>query len=81
MRDSVVMRDVEIGEGAVIEYSIIDSGVKIGKGAKIGESKENADGIAVIGVGLEIPENMSVKSGLMVNEAKLCELINDKEEN
>ncbi len=81
VRDSVVMRDVEIGEGAVIEYSIIDSGVKIGKGAKIGESKENADGIAVIGVGLEIPENMSVKSGLMVNEAKLCELINDKEEN
>ena len=81
VRDSVIMRDVEIGEGAVVEYSIIDSGVKIGSGAKIGESKDTADGIAVIGVGLEIPENMSIKSGLMVNKAKLAELKNDKEEN
>ena len=75
------MRDVEIGDGATVEYSIIDSSVKIGKNAKVGENKESADGIAVVGVGLEIPENTSVKSGLMVNKALLKEITGEKEEN
>jgi glucose-1-phosphate adenylyltransferase len=81
VRDSVIMRDVDIAEGAVVEYSIIDSSVSIGKNAKVGAPKEEADGIAVIGGGLDIPENMAIESGLMVNQAKLEELLSAKEDN
>ena len=81
VRDSVIMRDVDIAEGAVVEYSIVDSNVSIGKNAKIGAPKEEADGIAVIGGGLDIPENMTIESGLMVNQTKLEELLSAKEDN
>jgi ADP-glucose pyrophosphorylase len=75
------MRDVTIEEGAVVEYSIIDSNVSIGKDAKVGAPKDNADGIAVVGGDLEIPEGMKVAGGLMVNQSKLEELLAAKEEN
>jgi glucose-1-phosphate adenylyltransferase len=81
VRDSVIMRDVTIEEGAVVEYSIIDSNVSIGKDAKVGAPKDNADGIAVVGGDLEIPEGMKVAGGLMVNQSKLEELLAAKEEN
>ena len=81
VRDSVIMRDVDIAEGAVVEYSIVDSNVSIGKNAKVGAPKEEADGIAVIGGGLDIPENMTIESGLMVNQTKLEELLSAKEDN
>ncbi|MBQ2252108.1 MAG: glucose-1-phosphate adenylyltransferase, partial [Clostridia bacterium] len=81
VRDSVIMRDVTIEEGAVVEYSIIDSNVSIGKNAKVGAPKDNADGIAVVGGDLEIPEGMKVAGGLMVNQSKLEELLAAKEEN
>ncbi|MBQ8743156.1 MAG: glucose-1-phosphate adenylyltransferase [Clostridia bacterium] len=80
VRDSVIMRDVEIGEGARIEYSIIDSDVKVGKNAVIGAPKSEADGITVIGGGLDIPDNAEIQSGLMVNESKLAELLSAEKE-
>lgn len=80
VRDSVIMRNVEIGENATVEYSIIDSETRIGEGSKIGAPKDISDSITVIGGGLDIPSGFEIKSGQMVNEAKLAELISAKKE-
>ena len=49
VRDSVLMHHVHVGEGAVIDYSILDSDVKVGKDARIGKARQEAEGITVIG--------------------------------
>ena len=54
--DAVIMEEVVIGEGACVNYSIVDHSVKIGKNASIGKAREEATGIAVIGAGITIPE-------------------------
>ena len=62
------MHHVTIGEGACVEYSILDSDVCVGKGAKVGRPKETAEGITVIGAdnviedGADIPDNQMIYS-------------------
>ena len=65
--DSVIMDDCVIGEGASVCYSILDSDVVIGKNAKVGGKRSTAKGIAVIGTGIEVPENFTVADGKMVS--------------
>jgi ADP-glucose pyrophosphorylase len=62
------MSDVEIGEDAVVSYCIIDSNVKIGKGAKIGKCKDEASGITVIGEKCNVPENAIIGDNEMISE-------------
>lgn len=75
IRDSVVMSGVRVEEGAKIEYSIVDSETTIEKGASVGSPKDSGEGIAVLGSNLTLPEGKSIAGGLMVNAAKLEELL------
>lgn len=75
IRDSVVMSNVRVEEGATVEYSIIDSETTIEKNASVGSPKDSGDGIAVLGTKLTLPEGKSIAGGLMVNAAKLAELL------
>ncbi len=66
--DSVIMADVEICEGAVVNYCIIDSDTRIGARAKIGKSRESAQGVTVIGEKCNVPDNMIIGDNEMISE-------------
>ena len=67
--DSVIMDDCVIEEGASVCYSILDSEVTVGKYAKVGEKRSAANGIAVIGTGISVPERFTVADGKMISTA------------
>jgi glucose-1-phosphate adenylyltransferase len=69
--DSIVLPGAVIEDGASVEYSIIDSGAVISAGVKIGENKETAKGITVIGTNLVITKEHEIEVGAMVNAASL----------
>ncbi len=75
VRDSVVMSGVRVEEGAVVEYSIVDGETVIEKNATVGSPKDSGEGIAVLGSKLTLPEGKKIAGGLMVNAAKLEELL------
>jgi len=70
VRDSILMKDSFIGEGALLDRVITDKGVVIGAGAHIGADAENTPnhqsptrlntGITVIGKRTQIPANLSI---------------------
>ena len=62
------MGDTVIGAGATVAYSIVATGVTIGKNAVIGEDKATAKGIAVIGEDITIDDGAKVEAGAMVPE-------------
>ena len=62
------MGDTVIGEDAVVNYSIIDTGVVIGNGATVGEVKADGVEIAVIGEDVEIEAGAKVPAGAMISE-------------
>ncbi|MDY6324422.1 MAG: glucose-1-phosphate adenylyltransferase [Catonella sp.] len=66
--DSVIMPGVTIKAGAKVEYSIVDADAVIGKKAVIGESRESAKGIAVIGSDIKISDGTKVAAADMVEE-------------
>lgn len=68
VRDSVLMDNCVIGEGATVDYCIFDSGVKVGKNAKVGRPKETAGCITVVAMGLEIPDGSDIADGEMVTK-------------
>ena len=68
VKNSIVMGDVVIEEDAVLEYAIIDENVTICKGAKVGEPKEMAKGIAVVGRNTTVHEGATVEGGCMVDK-------------
>ena len=70
VKDAVIMPGCRIGAGTEINYSIIDSSATIGKNAKIGESKDSAKGIAVIGSHLTVSDKAVVEAGEMLEENK-----------
>ncbi|MGM9681456.1 MAG: glucose-1-phosphate adenylyltransferase [Eubacteriales bacterium] len=75
VRNSVIFEDVVIRSGAVVDYSIVDGQTVIGENAVIGSPKEDGKGIAVIGTGLNIPDQTKIDGGLMVNADRLAELL------
>ena len=68
VKDSVIMGNTVIGEGATVNYTILDEGVDIGAGAKIGESRETAKDITVIGTGVKVPSGTVIPAGEMISE-------------
>lgn len=66
--DSVIMSDVVIEPGAQVNYSIVDSGVTVGKNATVGEVRNVAREITVIGAGINIAEGQNVKEGEMLSD-------------
>ncbi|MBQ8719152.1 MAG: glucose-1-phosphate adenylyltransferase, partial [Clostridia bacterium] len=68
VKDSVIMGNTVIGEGATVNYTILDEGVDVGAGAKIGEAKETAKDITVIGTGVKVPSGTVIPAGEMISE-------------
>jgi len=69
VEDSVLMNGVSVADGAAVRYSILDENVSIGQNATVGEAKETADGIAVVGAGIEIAAEQKIPAGSMISEA------------
>ncbi len=67
VKDSVIMSGTVIKAGATVNYSIIDSNSIISENAKVGEDKETAKGIAVVGSGLCVEPNVVINSEAMIN--------------
>ena len=68
VKDSVIMANTYIGKDTTVEYSILDENITIEGCAKIGESKDTAKGIAVIGNGITIPKGETVEAGAMIQK-------------
>jgi glucose-1-phosphate adenylyltransferase len=71
VRDSIIMAESRIGEGSVVDMSIIDEEVNIGKTCRIGDYADSKRKIAVIGKKAVIANGETVGSGVQigVNEA------------
>ncbi len=69
VEDSVLMNGAYVGDGASVQYSILDENVTVGKNASVGERRETASGIAVVGAGLEVPDGEIIPAGAMISEA------------
>ncbi len=68
VEDSVIFNNVHIGKGATVRYSILDANVTIGDKATVGESRESAEGIAVIGADVSVPAGKKIEAGAMISE-------------
>ena len=68
VEDSVLMSNVTVKAGAVVRYSILDSGVTVGRNAVVGEAKESAEGIAVIGADCVVADGATVPAGAMISD-------------
>ena len=66
--DAVLMGDCVIGEGAVVDYAIIDREVEIGKNARVGKPRAEAKGISVIGEGTHVADGAVVADGAILPE-------------
>ena len=66
VKDSVIMHHCTVKEGAQVVYSILDSDVTVGRGAKIGRDKESAQGITVVGTGIEIADGEDIADNQMI---------------
>ena len=62
VRDSVIMDNVRIEEGASVNYSIIDERVVVGARAEVGSVRDGTSEITVVGSGVVIPEGQILKS-------------------
>ena len=68
VEDSVIFNNVRIGKGATVRYSILDANVTIGDKVTVGESRESAEGIAVIGADVSVPAGKKIEAGAMISE-------------
>ena len=68
VEDSVIMADVIIEDGAMVRYAILDENVTIGKNATVGEPRETASDIAVIGADVTVAGGSVVPAGAMISE-------------
>jgi len=73
------MGNVFVGEGATINYSIIDSEAQIGPGAVIGRTRSTPENISVIGSGVIIPAGRDVPAGTIVSQANKTDPLRGKE--
>ena len=68
VEDSVIIDNVVIEAGAVVKYAILDSGVRVGKNAKVGADRATAAGIAVVGADVAVPDGKVIEAGAMISE-------------
>lgn len=68
IKNSIIMAETVIEDGAEIDYAILDEKVHICKNAKVGESESANKGIAVIGRGVTVEEGAKVEGGFIVDK-------------
>ncbi len=66
--DSVIMSGTVVKKGAKVCYSIVDEGVVIGENAIVGEDKQTAKGITVLGRNIRIGDDVKVESGKILDK-------------
>ena len=66
--DSVIMADVTVEDGACVSYAILDENVTVGKNATVGEPRETASDIAVIGADVSVAAGSVIPAGAMISE-------------
>ncbi len=64
--DSVIMRDTVIGKNSVVSYSVIDEGVQIGAGCKIGGATDAQKDPTLIGRDKHIPDKSVIGAGEVI---------------
>ena len=69
VQDSVIMRNPVSHKGAVVKYAIIDESVTVDDGAKVGEDKEAAKGIAVLGRGIKVGKGAKIAAGSIIDKS------------
>jgi glucose-1-phosphate adenylyltransferase len=77
VRDSVLLNDTVVASGAVVDRCIIDKGVRIQAGARVGEGEDNTPnvdnpefintGITLVGKECIIPENIVIGRNVVVH--------------
>jgi len=67
VRDAIVMQDTVVRAGAMVQFAIVDSGVTIGKEAKVGQKPKGeaptTEELTLIGMGARIKRGEQVKRG------------------
>lgn len=83
VRDSILLNDTVVEAGAVVDRCIVDKGVRIGAGAKLGDGEDNTPnsaqpevintGITLVGKESIIPENMVLGRNVVVHAGTSAE--------
>ncbi len=63
VRDSVLFDDVVVGEGACVDYSVVDGRTTFGAGCRVGAPRETASELTLVGGGLNVPDGTSIPEG------------------
>ncbi len=66
VEDCVIFDHAVIGENACVRYAILGSEVSVGAGATVGACRTEAQGIAVVGDGVAIPDGTCIEAGAMI---------------
>ena len=51
-----------------MRYSILDENVTVGKNCTVGEARETAQGIAVVGAGICVEDGKTIPAGAMISD-------------
>lgn len=68
VEDSVLMGDATVQPGAVVKYTILDTGVTVGAGAAVGADRASGAAITVVGEDVNIASGATVEPGAMLSE-------------
>lgn len=68
VRDSVIFEETEIDDGSVIDYSILDCRISVGKNCRIGAAAAEGGKITLLGADMKIPDGTSVAPGTMTSK-------------
>ena len=75
VQNSVLMGGVTVKAGATVNNVIIAENTTVGAGAVIGDGSKPGDNITILGSDLTVPAGMQIDGGLLVNAAKLSEMM------
>lgn len=67
VKDSVIMQGCVVKNGARVLYSILDEEVNVGEDCTVGNDKENAKEVTVIGAGAILPDGFAVEEGKILS--------------
>ncbi len=74
VKDSVIMSGSVIRSGASVNYSIIDENVVVEETAEIGDAKEDAKGISVLGRNITVGKGVKIKGGDIIDKSIVGEV-------
>ena len=69
VKDSVIMSGSIIRSGASVNYSIIGENVVVEETAEIGDAKEDAKGISVLGRNITVGKGVKIKGGDIIDKS------------